>query len=48
MFARPSADVINDVLGYDPLGPVAGGLVMAGFTALLLGVAYALFRKRDA
>jgi ABC-2 type transport system permease protein len=48
MFARPTLDVINDVFGYDPLGPVAGGLVMAGFTAILVGCAYALFLRRDA
>lgn len=48
MFARPTADIINDVLGYEPFGPVAGGLVLAVFTAALLGGAYALFLRRDA
>ena len=48
MFARPAADVINDVLGYDPFGPVGGGLVLAVFTAALIAGALALFVKRDA
>ncbi len=48
MFARPSAQVINDVLGYHPLGPVSGGLVMLAFTGLLLAAALALFLRRDA
>ena len=48
MFARPAADVINGVLGYDPLGPVGGGLVLGVFTAALIAAALALFVKRDA
>jgi len=32
----------------DPLGPVAGGLVMAAWTAVLLAVAAAVFVRRDA
>lgn len=48
MFARPSAELIDEVLGYEPFGPVAGGLILVGFTAALLGAAYALFRRRDA
>jgi len=48
MFARPSSDVIDGVFGYEPLGPVAGGLLFAGFIAVLLAGAYALFLRRDA
>jgi ABC-type transport system involved in multi-copper enzyme maturation permease subunit len=48
MFARPAADVINDVLGYDPFGPVGGGLVLGVFTAALVGGALATFLQRDA
>jgi len=48
MFARPAADVINDALGYDPFGPVGGGLVLTVFTAALVGGAVTLFLRRDA
>lgn len=48
MFARPSADLINEAFGYEPFGPVTGGLVMLAFTAALLVGAYGLFRRRDA
>ena len=48
MFARPSADVIAGVMGYDPFGPVGGGLVLGIFTAALVAGALALFLRRDA
>ena len=48
MFARPSAQLINDVLGYEPFGAVTGGLIMLAFTAGLLAGAHTLFRRRDA
>jgi ABC-type transport system involved in multi-copper enzyme maturation permease subunit len=48
MFARPAADVINEVLGYDPFGPVGGGLVLGVFTAALVAGALTLFLQRDA
>jgi len=48
MFARPAADVITDVLGYDPFGPVQGGLVLTLFAAVLIAAAAVLFSQRDA
>ena len=48
MFARPSADAIAGAMGYDPFGPVGGGLVLAVFTSALLAGALTLFLRRDA
>lgn len=48
MFARPAADVIADVIGYDPFGPLSGGLVLTLFTGVLVSAAVALFLRRDA
>jgi len=48
MFARPAADVIADVLGYDPFGAVGGGIVLTLFTCVLVAAALALFLQRDA
>jgi len=48
MFARPAADVINSVMGYDPFGAVGGGLVLGVFTTALVAGALALFLQRDA
>jgi ABC-type transport system involved in multi-copper enzyme maturation permease subunit len=42
------AEALNEVLGYEPLSGVGGGLVMLGFVAALLAAAYALFLSRDA
>jgi ABC-type transport system involved in multi-copper enzyme maturation permease subunit len=47
MFARPAGDGLR-AFGYDPFGPVGGGLVLGVFTAALLAGALALFQKRDA
>ncbi len=48
MFARPAADVINEVMGYRPFGPLGGGLVLTVFTAALVGAGLSLFVRRDA
>lgn len=38
----------TSAVGFDLLGPLAGGLVFAGYVAVLLAVAGALFARRDA
>ncbi|MGI8627243.1 MAG: hypothetical protein ACR2J5_11845 [Geodermatophilaceae bacterium] len=48
MFARPAADVITDMFGYDPFGPVGGGLVLTLFAAVLIAAGAVLFSSRDA
>lgn len=48
MFARPSAQAIQEVFGYSPLGALGGGIVLAVFTAVLVAAALALFVRRDA
>lgn len=48
MYASAFADELNLFLGYDPLGAVSGGLLFAGFTAVLLVGAFSLFLTRDA
>lgn len=48
MFAGRGADAINSLSGFEPLGAVAGGLVMLVFVGALLAGAYALFLSRDA
>lgn len=48
LYVQLSPDDLLDVLGYDPYGAVGGGLVFATFTVVLLGLAAALFVRRDA
>ena len=48
LYVQLSLNQALEFLGYDPLGPVGGGLVFAGFTAVLLAGACALFVSRDA
>jgi len=48
LYVQLSPNDALDLLGYDPLGAVGGGLVFAGFTALLLAAAGVLFVRRDA
>ncbi|MDQ3629259.1 MAG: hypothetical protein M3419_10700 [Actinomycetota bacterium] len=48
MYASSFADELNRFLGYDPLGALGGGLVFAGFTALMMCGAFWLFLARDA
>lgn len=48
MYASAFSDQLNRFLGYDPLGALSGGLVFAGFTALLVAGGFALFLRRDA
>ncbi len=48
MFSFLSVDQALEAFGYEPPGPVAGGVTFAVFTAVLLAVAGALFVRRDA
>ena len=48
MYTRLSIDRALEIFGIVPFGPVGGGLVMAGFVAILLAASTALFLRRDA
>ncbi len=48
LYTRASIDDLLSFLGYTPFGAVGGGIVMAVFVSALLGLAYALFLRRDA
>lgn len=48
MYVGIAGQELNELLGYDPFSALTGGLIMLGFTAALLGGAYALFLRRDA
>lgn len=48
MYTQESIGDLLQVLGYVPLGPVAGGLVMATFVGALLALGSVLFLRRDA
>lgn len=48
MYTRISIGRMMEIFGIVPFGPVAGGLVMAGFVAILLAVSAVLFVRRDA
>jgi ABC-type transport system involved in multi-copper enzyme maturation permease subunit len=48
MYTRISVGRMLEIFGIIPFGPVAGGLVMAGFVAIMLTISTALFLRRDA
>jgi hypothetical protein len=48
MYVQLSFGDALEIFGYEPLGPVGGGLVFAAFTLALLAGACALFVHRDA
>jgi ABC-2 type transport system permease protein len=48
MYTRISVGRMLEVFGIVPFGPVAGGIVMGAFVAILLGISAALFLRRDA
>jgi len=48
MFTFLSLDQALEIFGYDPPGPVAGGVTFGVFTAVLLAFAGTLFVRRDA
>jgi len=48
MFTMLDLNQALDIFGYDPQGPVGGGVTFAVFTALMLALAGALFARRDA
>ena len=48
MYTRLSIGDALEVLGYRPFDALGGGLVMAGFVAILLGLGSYLFLRRDA
>lgn len=48
MYTRAPLPDITDIVGTRPYGPVGGGIVMAVFVALLLGLMTYLFIRRDA
>jgi ABC-2 type transport system permease protein len=48
LYTRASLDDLLSFLGYAPFGAVGGGLVLGVFVSALLGLAYALFLRRDA
>jgi ABC-type transport system involved in multi-copper enzyme maturation permease subunit len=47
MYSRLELGDALEIFGYEPLGPVGGGIVMGVFTAALLGLAGVLFLRRD-
>ena len=48
MYTRVSISRMLEIFGIVPFGPVGGGLVMAGYVAILLAAGTALFLRRDA
>jgi ABC-2 type transport system permease protein len=48
MYTRISIGRMLEIFGLVPFGPVGGGLVMAGYVAILLAASTALFLRRDA